>query len=506
MSATPAFADNGPHVASKSDMTVDRCAGCHRAHTAQDSYLLKTAQTSLCETCHDGTGATTDVIKGVSTGTGGGALRAGGFEFALIDSKSGVTKASVGTLADATVSASTSAHTVGQAGTAWGGGPSGKDGTTITLECGSCHDPHGNGNYRILRPVPADAAGLTLAPAVAITSIKPTGYWIAAGRNTYTYEVTTTAAHQFKPTDNITIMNTGSVYDGTVLAVVGPPASPAGILAGSVSQYTSDVNNARVAATTDATHFTFTSSTNYAVTTGAVGSVSYANAQGIAKVLGAGGVATYTTWNLHGLYTGQTVTIAGVVPTAYNTTGVVTVVDKLTFTMVNASTAAYTSGGAITGIPDAKTKVYTTTNYWKQDDHNYTPTAQTGFLSASAPAESGGPTAFISNVSAWCAQCHNRLFAGSGAWDYKNTGDTKYTYMHRSQNGKENSPNCITCHVAHGSNASMAGNDKLGNPYSPNANEKYSNLVGTEFTGMSAGDSFLLRVDNRGTCNMCHNL
>ena len=45
------------------NVNSDSCAGCHRAHTAQNTMLLPTngAQSDLCFTCHDGTGATTDV-------------------------------------------------------------------------------------------------------------------------------------------------------------------------------------------------------------------------------------------------------------------------------------------------------------------------------------------------------------------------------------------------------------------------------------------------------------
>jgi len=43
-------------------------------------------------------------------------------------------------------------------GTAWGNGGNGASlGKSLTLECGSCHDPHGNGNYRILKPIPTDS-------------------------------------------------------------------------------------------------------------------------------------------------------------------------------------------------------------------------------------------------------------------------------------------------------------------------------------------------------------
>lgn len=58
--ALPALADGGPHVAGANSglMTLisDSCAGCHRAHTAQGEYLIKTSTVeALCQTSHDPT-------------------------------------------------------------------------------------------------------------------------------------------------------------------------------------------------------------------------------------------------------------------------------------------------------------------------------------------------------------------------------------------------------------------------------------------------------------------
>jgi cytochrome c553 len=55
-----------------------------------------------------------------------------------------------------------SAHAIdGTAGTMWGNGAVGTlgAGPSATLECTACHDPHGNGNYRILRSVPTGSGG-----------------------------------------------------------------------------------------------------------------------------------------------------------------------------------------------------------------------------------------------------------------------------------------------------------------------------------------------------------
>lgn len=326
LAAVPASADNGPHVPSSGNLAVDRCAGCHRAHTAPAPYLLRDTQPGLCYTCHGAAagGASTDVFDGVGytgferggTAAGGQALRGGGFGYALIGSgnasrsPSGVTPATKTVPVLATGQAATSTHTVdGATGTAWGNGAisgTANAGTAVGLRCGSCHDPHGNGNYRILRPIPVDSG----------------------------------------------------------------------------------------------------------------------------------------------------------------------------------ATAGVT-------IPDSTAKVYTTSNYWATDDP-YSPPVGTPIpvTGRDGTVTEYTPSVFIASISAWCTTCHTRYLAPSGSYD-TDSGDAIYTYRHRSdQNYREGGANCITCHVAHGSNATMGGvnSSKVTNP---------------DGSG-PAGSSKLLRVDNRGTCNMCH--
>jgi predicted CXXCH cytochrome family protein len=199
----PASADNGPHRAGAGPI-ADTCAGCHRAHTAQASYLLKQAQPGLCYTCHGAgaAGANTDVQEGVGytgtypgRGSPTGALRGGGFEYALLDTANpvrtkvipdGYDGATVPVLSSPTPS--TSSHSVDSSDqTAWGNGATSATanyGKTIQLRCGSCHDPHGNGNYRILKPIPVDsgASGVTIpdsSPKVYTTG----NYWRVADTN-----------------------------------------------------------------------------------------------------------------------------------------------------------------------------------------------------------------------------------------------------------------------------------------------------------------------------------
>lgn len=170
-----ALADGGPHVMSTGDATPDKCAGCHRIHTGQNEFLLKQAGTiqQFCYTCHGNGGPGSALAVQEGTFYGGGTasttsgLRAGGFEQARINTTDATNSTdnpgavTIGVLASpATVN---SAHAIDgtTAGTMWGNGAIGTTGAgpSFTLDCTSCHDPHGNGNYRILRTVPTGSGG-----------------------------------------------------------------------------------------------------------------------------------------------------------------------------------------------------------------------------------------------------------------------------------------------------------------------------------------------------------
>jgi predicted CXXCH cytochrome family protein len=296
--AASTSADNGPHVMGAGGVP-DTCALCHRLHTAQAPDLLGEPQTELCYTCHgaSATGASTDVQDGVGysnterTGTPA-ALRGGGFKYALIDSASPSGQQSGGSNPGGIVPVLasgvpvTSAHSVDSSSqVAWGNGPISAEanyGKTISLRCGSCHDPHGNGNYRILRPIPKESGAESGVP-----------------------------------------------------------------------------------------------------------------------------------------------------------------------------------------IPDATTKLYTTDNYWDVADKN--------------------AASFIADISAWCATCHTRYLSDTS---YTASGDAIFTGRHISDQKAQGSANCIQCHVAHGSNASV---------------EEAGSMAVHSPQGAPAGPgSRLLRIDDKGTCRMCH--
>ncbi len=156
--ASLVVADNGPHDERFVGDTVS-CATCHQPDTAPGPNLLwSDSQYDVCIACHDGTGAKTNVVDGVYLGDTheNEGLRGGGFVNVLMDV--GLTGAPERALA-------TSTHIVdGTPSIAWGGGPisnTSSYGNSITLECSNCHNPHGNGQYRILRRAPSEGYGTT---------------------------------------------------------------------------------------------------------------------------------------------------------------------------------------------------------------------------------------------------------------------------------------------------------------------------------------------------------
>ncbi len=162
-SASTASADNGPHVKGWG-ATPNDCASCHRAHRGAAPLLLVEEGTAICTNCHgnDVMGSDLNVLAGTNE-DGDGALRAGGFETARIDtddpSLSPATR-TILALALADAQPTQSKHNVGAVGTIWGYGDLNSGaGSEFELECGRCHDPHGSLNYRALRTIPADLPG-----------------------------------------------------------------------------------------------------------------------------------------------------------------------------------------------------------------------------------------------------------------------------------------------------------------------------------------------------------
>jgi len=394
----PAAADNGPHVSTAGTASTQynigiatgagRCATCHRAHTAKAALLLKEAQPALCYSCHGGgAGANTDVQNGTS-GSGGAALRGGGFEFALIGAGEavktlGLLDTSTGRIAHSAVvpvgasEATTSSHQINgtATGTMWGNGaisatPANPGKSLVTLECGSCHDPHGNGNYRILKPIPSGSDnGIMLTPAV----------------------VAVAEVSHIDPVTGLKVIDTAAVK--AVKAVNGPvavniPDAPSGLVTDSV---------------------------------------------------------------------------------------------------------------AVRAAARAASHIYTTDNYWDVRDTHVAGVAVAGTTTLT--------DGYIANASQWCSTCHTRYLAK--APDYEtNSTDAIFAYRHTSgrvDSGGVERPNCIQCHVSHGSNAAMAGS-AAAVPFPGQVGSSTSVAGDLASTQAGYGDSKLLRIDNRGVCVACHNV
>ena len=130
-----------------------------------------------------------------------------------------------------------------------------------------------------------------------------------------------------------------------------------------------------------------------------------------------------------------------------------------------------------------------------------------------------GPEAQLSD---WCVQCHTRYMnapvSGDSTAGSQSSGDAIFDYRHRTRDTPvvcgdachydpvsrpftintwggpmwKHRLSCMTCHVAHGSSAKMGG--YAGNVAWP---------TGATIPGGNARSS-LLRVDNRGMCQLCH--
>ena len=192
------LADNGPH--GSFTPTTDACANCHRAHSAQsgsNALLIRADAETLCLSCHNGSGASTDVVNGVyhagisplpngAEGTDGASMFGGGFTNTLMATAwSGA--ATANPAFNAVSRPATSTHSLGVQGIVYGSGGINAIEATMTMECTSCHDPHGNAgfqmtanttnfswtasatkvaSYRLLRFQPQGSGGFT-APATS---------------------------------------------------------------------------------------------------------------------------------------------------------------------------------------------------------------------------------------------------------------------------------------------------------------------------------------------------
>ncbi len=168
------------------------------------------------------------------------------------------------------------------------------------------------------------------------------------------------------------------------------------------------------------------------------------------------------------------------------------------------NTVLFDDGGGTTqsawvDVPDEASKVYyTTVNGTYAHDHG----SQVGSVYINAV------------LTLWCAQCHTRhkplnLEAAPSESGHTDSGDAIFAFRHATNieddlgcaschssshgNFMPPYPACVTCHLPHGTGARMG--------------DMSDNVPWPDGTTTPTGDarSSLLRLDNRGVCQDCHN-
>jgi hypothetical protein len=323
-----------------------------------------------------------------------------------------------------------------QPGVAWGNGANGSGaGPVVSISCGSCHNPHGNGAYRILNPIPSVATG----------SINPA--WTARIVDVSAGTFRTVASHSFLIGDSVTVKGN----------TLGPDVT------------------ATVATVPSNTSFTLTG-------VAGTGTGGTATRNGGVKVTDAANAANAT----------RNYTVIQTKGPSYALLASDVTTDAATGDYLHYQ-VPWNAVAPVTATPP-------NTPTYNLDAPNGIPGGTDGL----GLVGSGG---FGEQITAWCSSCHTRYMAYSepkdasggtgaayntarpGASDgtFSSTKDSVYTYQHRTRGASGRS--CVTCHVSHGTNAVMGGD---------------SSKAFTYPDGTASASSRLLKVGNRGTCQLCH--
>ncbi len=587
LAAIPAFADGGPHVASinsgSTSLTADGCAGCHRAHTAQgEGLLVQASPEALCLSCHDATstGSAVDVITGVQYVSGSitgptkandpilGYVRDGGFQSAHLGSSDGeLTRVGYYRAAntvsfrmkvpvEATAENTTSAHLdldgaggVTAKGIMWGKGTSNAAAPVVSMECTSCHNPHGNGQYRILNKLNTSDQ-ITTATAIGITSVSAT-----------TDRFMTTEAHNLIVGDVVTISGvTGAApivsnsqyivkaIAGNTFTVALAPTKTSADISGAAIDITSDgtgglvqryaalvddapapgvgdTRNYTVIQTkgtqgTNSTYMLYESNVLAARLAGTFNSIagSYGTTAGDyfhrtvpwnpavneAGCNTANPIPAGTCLNANDAPNGRPTTSTALGQVAYN--------DQISAWCSTCHTRYYSSTNQNPGGEPSST-ADTSRSVAGSAGNVVTTSAAHGFALGDVVnfSATGATTYYVVIIgSATTFQVSTTLegapivapastgtvirtapFSASSWYFPRNGTDTVYKFQHQTTTNRA----CTTCHVGHGSDAQM-----ISGSTSFSADLDYPD--GT--AGTPGYNSRLLKIDNRGTCQACH--
>ena len=469
-----------------------------------------------------------------------GALRGGGFDLARIGDvgrldtgtsyKTKVTVAAAGEPVNSAHIAMTD-NGLTNPHTAWGNGANNSGvGPSVTLGCVSCHNPHGNGQYRILNPTPAPSGVVNPVP-VDIDVLDQDADVIY-----------TKVGHPFQQGDLVTVNGVTGLNGNYVVW-----AAPNGI----TIQLQTVALGIAAASAMDISGITFTSGT-------------------------------------------LTRTAAPVADSPLGTADLNGVYPLKNYTVIQTRVTNQATGAGGTFFASEIATGSTTGDYWhrqvpwnESSSANYTQDGPNGLP---ATVAASNQVAFNQQITAWCSGCHSRYFANqnknpggeqgsstfldrtvasvagttvtistvnpSGGSALTSTGfslgdvvdlpgmtpavndgyvvyasgmtmrvsatlggapilftasggvaarvspatasqwffpretsagveDSVFTYQHSTRSNRT----CNVCHVAHGSNAAMTGD---------------ISSVYTRPDGVASASSRLLKIDNRGTCQGCH--
>lgn len=472
--ATVASADNGPHGGFTN--TTEKCAGCHRAHSAQSSegFLLTSSDvTALCMSCHkNGAGAYTDVANGVyfngsvtglaaPYGAQGDAARplfGGGFEFTASAHTWNGKDGYDATAGWPSAAAATSTHSIKGlgastgAGTVWGSNDINvaadvwdASSSAVTLECTSCHNPHGNaGRFQSATWTPG-------TPWTAnVSGASPTTYGgLPTGHAMPSYRLL-----RFEPEGSSGF----EALTGTTASwwALGNTQSTEGITVRETANYWYTINSDE---TLDPTVQFFRS--RYDSTAG-----------------------EWTEWSS---YVAQKGDNAG-----RNYVYQRPAVSVTTSAAGNgAATSVFTCKDGSGNLPPLPTGTPGTATY---TTYACGAVAGTTFNNSNTTLAGSGATnrsAGRAQLGFWCATCHDRYLAGSNNniatladrnSRTSDSGDSYYTFRHNSSN----SVPCVDCHVAHGTSSVMT-----------TTNTTYASA------SLTSG-SILMKLDERSICLKCH--
>jgi hypothetical protein len=358
----------------------------------------------------------------------------------------------------------TSLHNTSSTGVTMWGYDDTAAGETVDFECTSCHNPHGNSNYRILRPDPASAMDLT--GGVDVSPIYEQWLW----------------GEEISATDE----------------------TPAAITIEDVDGYANGPNAVDFAFNDEASELTANfGDTDATVVFDAIEDSAQAPDGDVdveIRLMASG--ATSATMDLQ-VYDGSSwTTLTTLTLSSYGTLTTISQSTSVFDNLTELNAAQVQLVGTGTGATEIITLTIDEVRLNVTYDDGYNPDVTDKIYTITYNTDNERIVTYSPKlINAWCAQCHVEYLAGEDAGHTANS-NANFVYRHMTGAVSESggtvittegfSQGCLKCHVAHGTSATM---------------DNYSGSVPwPDDTTLVNGDarSSLLHIDNRGVCTQCH--